>query len=70
METQDLRMVLKMVIGQIQERIDNMPKYGDSADFGNEIGYCCGQVIKFDEETIKDFITGLQHGISLTNGTH
>jgi len=70
METQDLKMVLKMVIPQIQERIQNMPKYGDAADFGNEIGYCCGKVINFDEETIKDFITGLQHGISLTNGTH
>jgi hypothetical protein len=66
----DLREVLEQVIPHIQERINNMPKYGDMADFGNEIGYCVGKAHLFNEEDIEDFITGLQHGISLTNGTH
>jgi hypothetical protein len=44
---------------------------GDISDFGNEVGYCLGQVIEnMNEEQIRDFLHGLQHGISLTNGTH
>lgn len=44
---------------------------GDMADLGNEVGFCLGQVIQnLTEDQITDFIHGLQHGISLTNGTH
>ena len=44
---------------------------GDMADFGNEVGYALGSIIKnLKEDEISDFITGLRHGISLTNGTH
>jgi len=39
------------------------------SDFGNEIGIVVGQFFK-SKENIEDFITGLKHGISLTNGTH
>jgi hypothetical protein len=42
---------------------------GDISDIGNEIGIALGQYLSTDEE-LNDFITGLKHGISLTNGTH
>ena len=42
---------------------------GDISDVGNEIGIVLGEFITTDEE-LNDFITGLKHGISLTNGTH
>ena len=45
--------------------------YGDLSDLGNEVGYALGNILKNMNETeISDFITGLKHGISLTNGTH
>jgi len=42
---------------------------GDMSDIGNEIGIVLGDFIQSDEE-YKDFIHGLRHGMSLTNGTH
>ncbi len=42
---------------------------GDISDIGNEIGIVIAKY--FDEEnTIEDFIMGVRHGVSLTNGTH
>jgi hypothetical protein len=42
---------------------------GDLSDVGNEIGIVIAKY--FDEEnTIEDFIMGLKHGVSLTDGTH
>ena len=43
--------------------------HGDVSDIGNEIGMAIGQYLSTEEE-LNDFITGLKHGISLTNGTH
>lgn len=44
---------------------------GDLSDCGNEIGYIVGCKYKnMTEDEIEDFITGIRHGISLTNGTH
>jgi len=44
---------------------------GDISDVGNEIGYALGKVLSdLKEEEINDFIVGIKHGISLTNGTH
>jgi len=44
---------------------------GDLSDCGNEIGYTVGHKYKdMTEGEIEDFITGIRHGISLTNGTH
>jgi hypothetical protein len=44
---------------------------GDISDVGNEIGYALGKVLEnLQEDEIKDFIHGIRHGISLTNGTH
>jgi hypothetical protein len=42
---------------------------GDVSDVGNEIGIVLGDFIHTESE-LQDFITGLKHGISLTNGTH
>ena len=45
--------------------------YGDLSDCGNEIGYTVGRKYKnMTEGEIEDFISGIRHGISLTNGTH
>lgn len=44
---------------------------GDVSDLGNEIGYVVGNVLKDMTETeMNDFVHGIRHGISLTNGTH
>lgn len=44
---------------------------GDMSDFGNEVGYALGTVIEeMTPKQINEFISGLKHGISLTNGTH
>lgn len=42
---------------------------GDLSDVGNEIGIVLGNYIE-NEKEFKDLITGIRHGISLTNGTH
>jgi hypothetical protein len=50
---------------------DEIKYEGDISDLGNEVGYQLGQILKNMTETqIRDFIHGLKHGISLTNGTH
>ena len=41
----------------------------DLSDIGNEIGIVIGKYTD-DENTIEDFISGLRHGVSLSNGTH
>ena len=44
---------------------------GDISDIGNEIGYTIGSILEnMTQEEIGDFIRGVRHGISLTNGTH
>jgi hypothetical protein len=54
---------------KIIEQLDNARYDGDLSDIGNEIGIVVAEY--FDEEnTVDDFIHGIQHGISLTDGTH
>jgi hypothetical protein len=45
---------------------------GDLSDIGNEIGIIIGKYINKKEMgfELEDFITGLKHGISITDGTH
>ena len=59
-------------IGSSLTKKANVTVYeGDLSDFGNEIGYTVGKKYKdMTEVEIEDFITGIKHGISLTNGTH
>lgn len=53
------------------DRSEKTEYTGDLTDLGNEIGYVIGSQYKNMKEThIFDFITVLQHGFSLTNGTH
>jgi hypothetical protein len=53
------------------EKTKEIKYYGDISDFGNEIGHSVGLILKnMTERQITDFIHGLRHGISVTNGTH
>jgi hypothetical protein len=57
------------VVGEIISQLANIDYSGDMSDIGNEIGIAIGN--EFDEDnTIEDFIMGLKHGVSLTDGTH
>ena len=42
---------------------------GDFSDVGNELGIVLGRYVE-TEQDFKDLVSGLRHGISLTNGTH
>ena len=42
---------------------------GDLSDIGNEIGIVIAKYFDKDN-TIEDFIMGVRHGVSLTDGTH
>lgn len=56
-----------------QDIIDEMSGVsyeGDLSDIGNHVGIVIGKYTGVDEEKIRDFISGLKHGISLSNGTH
>ena len=58
------------VIYRVKTQLENINyDNGDISDVGNEIGIALGQYLSTEEE-LKDFIAGLKHGISLTNGTH
>ena len=55
----------------LTEKSNETVYVGDLSDCGNEIGYTVGRKYKnMTEGEIEDFITGIRHGISLTNGTH
>jgi len=57
------------VVQEIMVQLASIDYEGDLSDIGNEIGIVIAKY--FDEEnTDKDFIHGLKHGISLTDGTH
>jgi hypothetical protein len=73
-EEQDLQptsLQLIQLASVISEKATEVKYSGDISDFGNEVGYCVGHVIKnMTEQQTKEFIWGIKHGISLTNGTH
>ena len=60
--------VVESVIFELRSRV----KYdGDISDLGNEIGFAVGKSLPMiTEDELHDFISGIKHGISLTNGTH
>lgn len=59
----------KEVLKDLSVSLDNVTyEFGDYSDIGNEIGIVLGK--KITEEQFDDFITGLRHGISLSDGTH
>ena len=67
----ELKYCVTLLIRELSEKQPEIFYDGDCVDFGNEVGYCLGHVLEnMNEEQIRDFLHGLQHGISLTNGTH
>jgi len=58
------------ILTQIKQHLEKVPyDNGDLSDVGNEIGIVLGRYVD-KEQDLKDFIQGVRHGISLTNGTH
>ena len=58
------------IIKQIKEHMEKVSyENGDLSDVGNEIGIVLGNYIE-NEQEFKELITGIRHGISLTNGNH
>ncbi len=58
------------ILKQISESLSKVSyDNGDLSDVGNEVGIAIGNYITTEQE-FKDFVTGLRHGISLTNGEH
>ncbi len=64
--------IKKDIILQLEKNNYNT---GDFTDIGNEIGLAIGKYTikenaKDDALDLQDFICGLEHGISLIDGTH
>ena len=63
--------VLESLVEDLKERQKDVNYMGDLADMGNEIGISIGHLYpELSQMEIEDFLTGIKHGISLTNGTH
>jgi hypothetical protein len=62
----------KKIMTEISVKLPAIPyDNGDISDVGNEIGIAVGYHIEnMTQEEINDLISGIRHGISLTNGTH
>jgi len=59
----------KKILKEISVSLDKVSyDYGDYSDIGNEVGIVLGKTITKDE--LEDFLAGLRHGISLSDGTH
>jgi hypothetical protein len=56
----------------VKTQLDKINYQGDLSDIGNEIGIAIGKYIHEDSSGwgLDDFIHGVKHGISLTDGTH
>ena len=63
--------ILDNFLKDFQEHRSDIGYIGDLSDFGNEIGISLGHTYpNMNASEIEEFIIGLRHGISLTNGTH
>jgi hypothetical protein len=70
-ESYSVKGCMVYIANSLKEKATTTNYEGDIADLGNEIGYVLGTFIhNMNDEQITDFMHGLQHGISLTNGTH
>lgn len=59
----------KEILKDLSVSLDKVTyEYGDYSDIGNEVGFVLGKTITKDE--LDDFLAGLRHGISLSDGTH
>jgi hypothetical protein len=58
------------ILKQISESLSKVSyENGDLSDVGNEVGIVLANYVT-TEQDFKDFVHGLRHGISLTNGEH
>jgi hypothetical protein len=58
------------ILNRIKTQLESVSyDNGDVSDVGNEIGIVLGDFI-YTESELQDFIHGIRHGMSLTNGTH
>ncbi len=62
----------KKIMTEISVKLPTIPyDNGDISDIGNEIGLAVGSILEnMTQEEINDLISGIRHGVSLTNGTH
>jgi len=60
------------ILSEISKLTSDVNYSGDLSDIGNEIGIILGKYIEEDKlgYELEDFINGIKHGISLTDGTH
>lgn len=58
------------IISDVITKLQNIknPMY-DISDIGNEIGIAIGKHIKTEDDK-RDLISGIEHGISLVDGSH
>lgn len=62
-----MEIIIKIKQDIIQVLYDG--KIRDLSDIGNEIGIVIGKYTD-DKDSIEDFIKGVKHGVSLTDGIH
>ena len=69
-DQEDFKPILKELTRNINKKIKNAScRVVDIGDVGNEIGIAIGKYIK-NEEDKRYLIHGIEHGISLIDGTH
>jgi hypothetical protein len=71
-EHSDRNISFQSILWKVSEQLQNVQyDNGDRSDLGNEIGISVGKGVEnMTENEISIFISGIRHGISLTNGTH
>ncbi len=57
----------ELVKAAIIKQLTECKYKGDASDIGNEVGIVIG---KLSKDEVRDFKMGLDHGISLSDGTH
>jgi len=66
MEEEDFKKIVEKIAKNFSEiKYSN----GDISDIGNEIGIAIGEYL-LEKDDLSNFIAGLNHGISMKNGTH
>jgi hypothetical protein len=62
----------KIANEDIAKALSEVKYDGDASDIGNEIGIILGKYIEENKMgwELDSFISGIKHGISITDGTH
>ena len=62
---------IRVVINDLTKELEDIPELCDLSDVGNVIGIVIGKHLSDEMGYEKeDFLTGLNHGFSLADGTH